>query len=209
VPLAHAYDGSQGKIIITHHAGYLDRLSRWSDIQEYLPYLHEQACSYENVRVLELGARRGNSTMAFLAAAEKADGHVTSVDIVNVIRDPKGMMPWSRSRRWTFIHGDDMDEKIQARLPAQVDVLFLDTSHEYEHTLAELNTYMPRVAPGGIALFHDTRLLGYKCPRENYPAVRLALDDYCEKTGFSWEDIPGKYGLGVIRIDREIAHAAG
>lgn len=198
MPLAHAYDAGRGGIVTTCRDGYLDRLSRWSDIQEYLPYLFERACSYGNVRVLELGARRGNSTLAFLAAAEKTDGHVTSADIVNVIRDPRGMLPWSRSRRWTFVHGDDMDERVQSRLPGEVDVLFLDTSHEYEHTLAELDAYMPRVARGGVALFHDTRLLGYTCPRPDYPAVRLALDDYCEREGISWQEIPGNYGLGVI-----------
>src|SRR5690348_17788993 len=41
------------------------------------------------------------------------------------------------------------------------DVFFLDTSHEYDHTLAELRAYMPRVAPGGVALFHDTNIIGW------------------------------------------------
>ncbi len=92
-----------------------------------------------------------------------------------------------------------MDEAVQALLPVEYDVLFIDTSHEYEHTLKELHAYMPGLAPGGMALFHDTRLVGYRCPRENYPPVRLALEDYCKETGLSWEEIPGEYGLGVIK----------
>lgn len=204
--LARVYNAAHGRIGSSLHDGYRDRLGRWSDIQEYLPYLYECACSYPEVRVLELGTRKGNSTLAFLAAAEKtsgrlvAPGHVWSVDITDVARDPSGMGPWSRNRYWTFIHGDDMDDAVRAALPAEVDVLFIDTSHEYDATMAELAAYMPRVAPGGTALFHDTNLLkwpGYEPPTE-LPPVRQALDDYCKETGLSWRDIPGKYGLGVI-----------
>ena len=88
------------------------------------------------------------------------------------------------------------------QLPAEVDVLFLDTSHEYEHTLAELRAYMPRVANGGIALFHDTNLQGWggNPPREDHPEVRQALDAWCAETGLSWENMPGVYGLGVVKV---------
>ena len=107
--------------------------------------------------MLELGSRKGNCTLAFLAGAEESGGHVWSCDIDDVTADPDGMAPWAGCERWTFIRGDDMHPAVRAKLPAEVDVLFIDTSHEYEHTVRELEAYMPRVAPGGVALFHDTR----------------------------------------------------
>ena len=201
MPLARTYDPARGKIVVTLHSAYLDRLSRWSDIQEYLPFLHEQARSRQGCRVLELGSRKGNSTLAFLAGAKESGGHVWSCDIDPVEFDPAGMLPWRTHPLWTFTCGDDMDPAVQAKLPAEVDVFFLDTSHEYEHTLAELRVYMPRVAPGGIALFHDTKVLawpGYEPPK-GIPPVRQALDEYCEEAGLSWEELPGEYGLGIIR----------
>lgn len=200
MPVARTYDKAQGAVVTTLHDGYLDRLSKWSDIQEYLPFLHETARSYGKVRVLELGARAGNSTLAFLAAAEAVDGHVTSVDIDRVTDRPE-MRRLSGHPRWSFIHGDDTDEAVRERLPAEVDVLFIDTSHEYEHTLAELRMHMPRVAPGGVALFHDTNLYGWggNPPRDDYPEVRQALDAWCAETGTAWENRPGVYGLGVLR----------
>ena len=210
MPLARTF--VNGKVTSTLLDAYRDRASKWSDIREYLPFLHDTAKSYENVRVLELGSRKGNSTLAFLAAAEEVDGHVWSGDITDVSRDPQGMLPWAQCPRWTFVCGDDMDPKIREWFPPQVDVFFLDTSHEYEHTLAELRAYMPRVAPGGVALFHDTNLYGWTgglpagiwaggTPAgENYPEVRQALDEYCAETGLSWENLPGTYGLGVIRL---------
>ena len=200
MPVARTYDKTRNAVITTIGDAYLDRLSRWSDIQEYMPFLHETARSYPQVRVLELGSRKGNSTLAFLAAAAAVNGHVWSGDITDVTRNPE-VRPWARIPGWTFICGDDMDPGVQARFPDQVDVFFLDTSHEYEHTLAELRAYMPRVVPGGVALFHDTNLLGWggNPPRDDVPEVRQALDAWCAETGLAWENIPGQYGLGCIR----------
>jgi predicted O-methyltransferase YrrM len=202
MPLARTYDQARRAITVTLEAGYRDRLARDSDIQEYMPFLREQAASRPGCRVLELGTRKGNSTLAFLAGAEVSDGHVWSCDVSPVTRDPEGMAPWRKAARWTFLQGDDMDPAVQTLLPARCDLLFIDTSHEYDHTLAELRTFMPRVRPwGGIALFHDTHLMGwpgYQWDRDVSP-VWAALDDYCAETGLTWEDMPGHYGLGVIR----------
>ena len=209
MPLARTYDKARGAVITTMRDGFEDRLSKWSDIREYMPFLHETAKSYPQVRVLELGARRGNSTLAFLAAAAAVDGHVTSVDVDRVADAPDGMLPWRKAPWWTFIRGDDMDGAVQASLPVEVDVLFIDTSHEYEHTLGELRAYMPRVVPGGVALLHDTRVFVNQAGKgvsslvphhgETVSPVARALDEYCAGAGLSWENMDGVYGLGVVR----------
>ena len=157
MPLARTFDPASGRVISTLRDCFLDRLSRWSDIQEYLPDLYNIAGGYQGVRVLELGTRRGNSTLAFLAAAEAAGGHVWSADVANVAADPEGMLPWARCPLWTFTCGDDMDPAVQARLPAEVDVLFIDTSHEYLHTLAELRAVHapPRCCRDGAVPRHE------------------------------------------------------
>ena len=201
MPLARTFDASRRAVVTTLQDALDDRLARPSDIREYMPFLHEQARSRPGCTVLELGTRRGNSTLAFLAAAEATGGHVWSADITDCAHDPEGMLPWARHPLWTFIHGDDRDAAVQSLLPAQCDLLFIDTSHEYLHTLEELRAYMPRVAPGGVALFHDTHLMywpGHQWDRDVSP-VWAALDDYCAEAGLSWENMPGEYGLGVIR----------
>ena len=202
MPLARTFDVTRGAIVTTLHDAYLDRLSRGSDITEYLPFLYEQARSREGVRVLEFGTRKGNSTLAFLAGAEESGGHVWSNDIGNVALDPEGMLPWARHPLWTFTCGDDMDPAVQAQLPPQCDVLFIDTSHEYKHTLAELRAYMPRLTPGGVALFHDTHV--YDWPGYGWsgdvPPVQQALNAYCAEAALEWQDMPGHYGMGVIRL---------
>lgn len=161
--------------------------SQPSDMQHYLPILRETAALYPQVRVIELGVRQGASTSAFLAAAEEADGHVWSVDL----EQPKVPDYWAGTGRWNLQIADDLADEVE---PQPCDVLFIDTSHEYDHTLAELRKFVPWVKPGGMVLAHDTL---------NWPGdgVAKALDTYCAESSLTWEEIGhGRYGLGRIVI---------
>jgi cephalosporin hydroxylase len=170
---------------------YNRRLATWSDIVDHLPRLFEEACR-PNVVVIELGVRGGNSTSAFMAAAELHDGHVWSVDI----DDCPG--PWGE--RWTFIKGDDMD--VVDQLP-ECDVLFIDTSHHYSHTLAELKAYVPKVKDGGVVLLHDTELeVPYMRPQDDPPfPVTAALRTFVALTDpeAQVEWVSGCNGLAIYR----------
>lgn len=170
---------------------YHSRLAPWSDIQTQMPLLYEAVIARPEAKVLELGVRSGNSTAALLASADKVNGHVWSVDI-----DESHSYPpeWKASGRWTFICADDMTVDLSL-LPARPDVLFIDSSHEFDHTVAELRRFIPLVAEGGVALFHDTLLTW---DHEEYQ-VPQALDAFCEEAGLAWTErsIP-PYGLGEI-----------
>ena len=54
--------------------------------------------------------------------------------------------------------------------PPPVDAVFIDSSHEYEETVATFRTWEPAVAPGGIIAFHDWQ-------DEAYPGVTDAVSD--------------------------------
>jgi hypothetical protein len=92
--------------------------------------------------------------------------------------------------------GDDLE--IARQIPALIDVLFIDTSHHYQHTLAELRLYGPSAR---TILLHDTELRRpLKLPAGDplYP-VRAAIEAWCAETGRPREYRAGCYGLGVIR----------
>lgn len=167
-------------------ADYQNRCAQSSDISLHLPFLHESA---QGATVIELGVRTGNSTAAFLAAGAE----VWSVDV----EPPAVPGEWHENPRWHFLCGDDLAPEVAAVLPAEVDVVFIDTAHTYEHTLAELRTYAPRA---GLVLLHDTQWMpgGADAGSPVGPVAR-ALDGYCAETGLSWENRPGSYGLGVLR----------
>lgn len=178
-------------------ADYEDRLAPWSDIQDHMEFLRETAASYRDPVIIELGTRSGNSTSAFLAGIAAPGGHLWSCDI----NDPVVPEEWHRLRYWHFLKADDRSPEALEWLPAKCDVLFIDTSHEVDHTLEELRLYMPRVKPGGVALFHDTQLPRVEGDPETVPGyVTEALDRYCAETGLKWTDRPGSFGMGVIRI---------
>lgn len=178
-------------------AEYQGRLNVWSDIVDHLPTLHAHVLRYTKPVILELGVRSGNSTSAFLAAADVVDGHVWSVDI----HLPQAPGWWWQTNRWSPIVGDDLADTTLARLPEQVDVLFIDTSHAYDHTLRELEVFVPRVKPGGVVLLHDTELEAPELvgPQPPFPVAK-AITEYCDTHNLEWENITGCYGLGVIPI---------
>src|SRR5262245_25544896 len=121
-----------------------------SDIIDHLPQLHQLVIDIDARHVIELGVRWGTSTVMWLHALEQTGGHLTSVDI-NPAPD------WLQHPRWTFIQGDDMDDELIERVP-DADIVFIDTSHHYAHTLAELNWYSQQVRPGGVIVCHDTEV---------------------------------------------------
>lgn len=176
---------------------YASRLGQWSDIQDHMPVLFDTTKSYPKATVLELGTRCGNSTSAFLAAVELVAGHLWSVDI----NEPQVPEWWTPDAvPWTHYIADDMAIDL-AELPSALDVLFIDTSHDYDHTLAELTRFVPLVKAGGVVLMHDTDLatMPELAPQEPYP-VRRALDEFCRLTDREWMNLDGPYGLGVIPL---------
>lgn len=177
---------------------YEARSAQQSDIADHLPVLHDTVRRYVHARVVELGVRTGVSTAAFLAAVEAVDGHLWSVDIAQ----PDVPDWWQATGLWTLTVGDDIDPGVVAAHPASVDVLFLDTSHAWGHTLSELRVWVPRVAPGGMVLCHDTELERPDAAPAGDPLfpVARALDAYCEEAGLAWQNRPGCWGLGVITI---------
>jgi predicted O-methyltransferase YrrM len=179
---------------------YAARKAVWSDIVQHLPTLYETVCGYDKPVVLELGVRWGTSTAALLAAVDEVDGHLWSVDIAQ----PQYPQWWHETGRWTLTVGDDCHDDVVAAQPAELDVLFIDTVHTYEHTSKELRLWVPKVKPGGVVLCHDTELNGAELlrlwgPQPKFP-VAEALNDYCAEAGITWTNTTGCYGLGTIHI---------
>lgn len=163
-----------------------------SDIYLHLPRLVALVTELNAQHVIELGTRSGVSTVAFLHALEQTGGRLTSVDI-----DPG---PDLESDRWQFIQGDDLDPAIVSTLePA--DIVFIDTSHLYEQTVAELNVYRWLVKPGGRIVLHDTQLAHpMGAPhRPSFP-VRTAVDEFCAAESFEWTEFTDCFGLAVIQV---------
>jgi predicted O-methyltransferase YrrM len=170
---------------------YRQRCEAWSDVVEHMTVFHDTVVDANARTVVELGVRSGNSTAAFLAALEQTDGQLWSVDI----KLPKVPIEFHDCGGWTFVLGDDLD--VADQLPDDIDVLFIDSSHHYYHTLAELDLYGARAA---TILLHDTELEhpdGAPAIDPSFP-VRTAATQWCARTGRAWKNLTNCYGLGVI-----------
>jgi len=166
-----------------------------SDIYEHLPKFVQMVKDGAVTKVIELGTRTGVSTIAWLYALEQTDGYLWSVDI-----DAKPAI--GDYDHWTFIQGDDESDVVLSQLPEQVDIVFLDTSHHYEHTLRELRLYRSQVRPGGLIVCHDTQLdypEGAPPSDPRFP-VKRAIEQFIRETGFRWVNHPECWGLGIIEV---------
>jgi hypothetical protein len=152
-----------------------------SDIQRHLPRLRQEA----HGTVLELGVRGGSSTVALLAGLEERGGVLWSVDI-----DPASAAVCSGHDQWRFVLADSRDERpvVDAGLPDELDLLFIDTLHTYEQVRDELAVWGDRVVPGGMILFHDT---------DSYPPIRRAISEWCKSRSVPFEFRGGSNGLGI------------
>lgn len=141
-----------------------ERRKRDTDISDHLPALFAETINARPRLIVELGVRGGDSTYVLERAARFCNATLISCDIA----DCKSVCDWSE---WNFVQSDDIvfaaqfpEYCRQRNVTPAIDILFLDTSHLYDHTVQELECWIPLLAPKGKILFHDTnqKRVGYR-----------------------------------------------
>lgn len=138
--------------------------------------------------ILELGVCTGVSTRAFLEALND-DGYLWSVD--NHPCEPHVSKIKEEYPKWVFFHSEDL----QLVWNRKVDLIFIDTVHTYEQTLAELDKFTP-FARHWIFL-HDTK---------SNPPVKDAIETFLrftEETWF-WSSWMHHHGLTLLMRGEEL-----
>lgn len=122
------------------------------------------------VRIIDLGA--GSGTTAGAIYAERPDAYVWTIDIVQESVDWAGLF-LSRiigvGGQW---HGW-AEDSVKAALSFEdgsLDMVLIDTTHEYEGTVKELEAWLPKLKNGGLLWCHDYRGV--------YPGVTRAVDEF-------------------------------
>lgn len=164
-----------------------------SDIYLHLPRFVALVEELDARHVIELGTRTGVSTVAWLYALARTGGRLTSVDV-----DPQPEI--GSFAHWTFVQGDDCDPAVVSALD-DADIVFIDTSHLFEHTARELRIYRHLVRPGGVLVLHDTMLerpIGAPA-RPRFP-VRTAVEEFVAEERLSWVNVPECWGLAIVKV---------
>ena len=134
----------------------LDHCKDRTDINDHLLALYSAALSVAPKLMVELGVRTGESTNVLARVARKTGSYLVSADIDDCSNACS--LPG-----WLFLQTDDIQFAKDfpkwtknKGLPSEIDFLFIDTSHIYDHTVAEITHWFPYVRPGGKVAFHDT-----------------------------------------------------
>lgn len=148
-----------------HELAVSRRFLEWEDvdlIRHLVSMIPEPAA-----RVVDLGA--GSGTTALSVFAERPTGvHVWTVDHHEeaLMWSGKAVANIGRSADWTPILGKSVN--IPPLEDGGFDLLLLDTSHEYEDTIQELEIWLPRLRGEKLVWCHDYR---------GYPGVTQAVDE--------------------------------
>jgi hypothetical protein len=134
---------------------------RRTAINEHLETLFVESLSLKPRLIVELGVAHGESTRALAQVAQLCGATLVSVDL----NDCSRALDWEE---WNFIQKDDLEFAWEfeawcreRQINPVIDVLFIDTSHYFDHTLKEIRAYFPFLADHAKVFFHDTNLDTY------------------------------------------------
>ncbi|MDG1476885.1 MAG: class I SAM-dependent methyltransferase [Vicingaceae bacterium] len=137
----------------------VDHAVERSDINEHLTTIFNAGMAQKPKLMVELGVRSGESTFVLEKVAKLCDATLVSDDL-----DP--CINASAWKKWFFVQQDDItfakefpDFCAKNNISGKIDLLFIDTSHLYEHTVQEIASWFPLLADNFTVIFHDTNLV--------------------------------------------------
>jgi len=129
-----------------------------TDINDHLVTLFIESLSAAPKLIVELGVRGGETAFVLERVASLCGSRVVLVDI----EDCSGVTSCASS---TFVKSDDVE--LGKRFPAwcrergwesQIDILHIDTSHLFAHTMQEIEHWFPHLGARSKVFLHDTNL---------------------------------------------------
>ena len=152
------------------------------DLWNYQEIIYEHNIQW----VIETGTLHGGSALYFAEILggldpSAAGGHgVVSVDNSPQFRDQKAEHPLVH-----YVTGDSVDsvEAVLACLPDDPvrTLLILDSDHNRDHVLRELEAYVPILEPGDYLIVEDTCVNGHPVREDYGPGPYEAVEEYLAK----------------------------
>jgi predicted O-methyltransferase YrrM len=163
-------------------------LDQWQD-----PYMVDIIRAFRLVdgagAYVEVGTRdKGN--LAWLAPKLAPGATMVDVDIDRFEESERRLKQEIGDLDYHAVTGDSIAPetiaKVKAALgPRQADAIFCDSSHMYNHTLAEFELYFPMLKSGGVLMYHDCFWQGtpqHKGKSQAMEAIDRVVPVYCVYT---------------------------
>lgn len=129
------------------------------DICDHLSTIFAEAIAISPRLIVELGVRDGCSRFSLEKVAKLSNSFLVSVDVEDC------SAACTRSNRWHFVQQDDIKFADaftkwchERGTEPCIDLLFIDTSHLYDHTRQEIEVWFPFLSQRCKVMFHDTNL---------------------------------------------------
>ncbi|MFZ5953842.1 MAG: CmcI family methyltransferase [Candidatus Dependentiae bacterium] len=139
-----------------------------TDISSHIPALFTYTLLLNPNLIVEAGVRGGQSTKPFYQALQLCSATMIGLDI-----EPSYAAAYNALKNTLFIHMDDLNfvnyYQNSDYKNTPIDLIFIDTSHLYEHTLAEIKMFVPLLNTQGIIAFHDSNVT----PLPNHSFMRI------------------------------------
>ncbi|HEX2978592.1 MAG TPA: class I SAM-dependent methyltransferase [Candidatus Babeliales bacterium] len=127
-----------------------------TDISSHLPTLFYYGLVQNPKIIVEAGVRGGESTIPLRKAQSFCGSQLIGIDI-----SPYAGNAYQGLANSAFVCMDDLlfPEYYKNKFGNQkIDLVFIDTSHLYEHTLAEIKAFVPLLSVNGLLAFHDSNV---------------------------------------------------
>lgn len=123
-----------------------------TDISSHLDTIYLKTLEMNPKQIVELGVRGGESSKMFNYVNEEIDSKIVGVDVDDC--------DYSFVKNGTFYKVSDtiFHAFYNSMYGSNIDVLFIDTSHYYDHTVQEIKFWFPLLSQKALVIFHDTNL---------------------------------------------------
>lgn len=162
----------------------------WNSEPSVSQFLGEIAFYQRARTIVELGCYVGwtSAHLALGQSAARADGKLWCLDFDSRFLDAArtNLTRLGLAANAEFVQGMSLDPAVLARVPSDIDLLFIGTSHAYQPTLDEIAAYCPRLSASGLIVLHDSI---------SQPGVRRAILD--RFTEFFTLTFATEFGNGV------------
>lgn len=184
--------------------GFVNRRSVFSTWTDHLPFGYDLVAAQKPRVVVELGTQAGMSYFCFCQAVREqglsarcyavdtwaGDEHTGAYDdetwLAVKAHNDEHYADFSELLRMRF------EEAIQRFDDGSIELLHIDGFHTYEAVKNDFETWSPKVAPGGIILFHDVaaRMM-------DFGAWKFWSELEAQQRTFLFRH---GFGLGVLRV---------
>lgn len=128
------------------------------DISSHLPALFCHTIMQQPKLIIEAGVRGGESTKSFLSALKFYD--VAKLIGLDIECSCAASYPNNSNTHFICMNDLDFSNYYQNNFVqnSTIDIVFIDTSHLYQHTLQELKIFEPLLSENGTMIFHDSNV---------------------------------------------------